>query len=61
MAQVFSTYENSDKDRDPEPNRHGITSFDLAQIGGRWWIVAMQWSGQPADQPLPERYRSKSR
>lgn len=61
MAQVFSTYENSDKDRDPEPNRHGITSFDLAQIGGRWWIVAMQWSGQPADQPLPERYRPKSR
>ncbi len=61
MAQVFSTYENSDKDRDPEPNRHGITSFELAHIDGRWWIVAMQWSGQPAGQPLPERYRPKKR
>lgn len=58
MAQVFSTYENGTKDR-TEPNRHGITSFELAYIDGRWWIVTLQWFGQPADQPLPERYQSR--
>jgi hypothetical protein len=57
MAQVFSTYENGPKDN-TEPNRHGITAFELANIDGRWWIVTLQWSGQPVDQPLPERYRS---
>jgi hypothetical protein len=58
MAQVFSTYENGPKDR-AEPNRHGITAFELAKIDGRWWIVTLQWSGQPVEQPLPERYQSK--
>lgn len=57
MAQVFSTYENGPKDR-AEPNRHGITSFELAHIDGRWWIIALQWSGQPVDQPLPEEYQA---
>ncbi len=60
IAQVFSTYENGPKDK-TEPNRHGITSFELANIDGRWWIVTLQWSGQPVDQPLPERYQSRKK
>ena len=60
MAHVYSTYEIRDKKTDPQPRRHGLTSFDLAHIDGRWWIVTLQWSGLPADQPLPERYQREN-
>jgi len=57
MAHVYSTYEIRDKKTDPQPRRHGVTSFNLAFIDGRWWIVTLQWSGLQADLPLPERYQ----
>ncbi len=45
MAHVYSTYEIRDRKTDEKPVSHGLTSFDLALIDGRWWIVGLQWSG----------------
>jgi hypothetical protein len=56
MAQVYSTYEIRDRKSDEEPVSHGVTSFDLALIDGRWWIVGLQWSGLDAKEPLPPEY-----
>ena len=56
MASVFSTYEIRDIRTDEKPRRHGITSFHLAYMSDRWWIVSLQWSGREASQPLPEPY-----
>jgi hypothetical protein len=56
MAHVYSTYEIRDQKTDPRPVQHGVTSFDLAYIDGRWWIVGLQWSGTPASEPLPPEY-----
>jgi hypothetical protein len=56
MAQVYSTYEIRDQKTDGKPVSHGLTSFDLALIDGRWWIVGLQWSGLPAEEPLPAQY-----
>ena len=58
MAHVTSTYEIRDRKTDPAPKSHGLTSFDLAFIDGRWWIVGLQWSGTDAASPLPPRYRA---
>jgi hypothetical protein len=56
MAHVYSTYEIRDRKTDERPVSHGLTSFDLAFIDGRWWIVGLQWSGLPAAEPLPAPY-----
>ena len=56
MAHVYSTYEIRDQKTDEKPGSHGLTSFDLALIDGRWWIVGLQWSGLPAAEPLPKEY-----
>ena len=57
MASVFSTYEISrDHQYDETPDRHGVTQFTLAYMNDRWWIVALQWSGRVADQPLPQPF-----
>jgi len=59
MAHVYSTYEIRDRKSDEEPVSHGVTSFDLALIDGRWWIVGLQWSGLDAKEPLPPEYASR--
>jgi hypothetical protein len=59
MAHVTSTYEIRDRKTDEKPVSHGITSFDLALLDGRWWIVGLQWSGLPAEEPLPPQYAPK--
>jgi hypothetical protein len=56
MAHVTSTYEIRDRKSDQKPVSHGITSFDLAFLDGRWWIVGLQWSGLDAREPLPPEY-----
>lgn len=56
MAHVYSTYEIRDHKTDEKPVSHGLTSFDLAFIDGRWWIVGLQWSGVDAKEPLPPEY-----
>ena len=56
MASVFSTYEIRTRRADEKPRRHGVTAFTLAYLDGRWWIVALQWSGVEASEPLPARY-----
>jgi len=56
MAHVYSTYEIRDRKTDEKPVSHGLTSFDLALIDGRWWIVGLQWSGLDATKPLPPEY-----
>ncbi len=59
MAHVYSTYEIRDRKTDAKPVSHGLTSFDLALIDGRWWIVGLQWSGLPAEEALPAPYASR--
>lgn len=56
MAHVSSTYEIRDRKTDEKPVSHGVTSFDLAFIDGRFWIVGLQWSGVDAEVPLPPEY-----
>jgi hypothetical protein len=56
MAHVFSTYESRHSANDPKPFERGINSFQLANDGKRWWIVAIFWERETPENPIPKKY-----
>jgi len=53
VAQVFSAYERS---ADAGEVVRGINSMQLVKTGERWWLVALTWTDERDDEPLPSRY-----
>jgi hypothetical protein len=60
ITQIFSTYESRETP-DGKPFERGINSIQLLNDGSRWWVVDVYWTGETAENPIPERYLSKSR
>lgn len=56
ITHVFSTYESKHKLADEKPFARGVNSIQLLNDGKRWWILTVAWSGEAADEPLPEKY-----
>ena len=59
ITHVFSTYE-SRATADGKPFERGINSIQLFNDGTRWWVVDVYWTGETPENPIPERYLSKS-
>jgi hypothetical protein len=55
LAHVLSTYE-SRRRGDDAPYSRGINSFQLVEIGDRWWIVSVMWDRERGDVRLPPEY-----
>lgn len=56
IASVLSTYASRRIQNAPDPYSRGLNSFQLLFDGKRWWIAAVLWEFERADNPLPERY-----
>jgi hypothetical protein len=59
IVHIFSTYESRET-ADGKPFERGINSIQLWNDGSRWWVVDVYWTGETAENPIPERYLSKS-
>jgi hypothetical protein len=59
ITHVFSTYE-SRATADGKTFERGINSIQLFSDGTRWWVVDVYWTGATPENPIPERYLSKS-
>lgn len=55
IVQIFSTYE-SRKEQNGKVEERGINSLELYFDGTRWWISAVSWEGERADNPIPKEY-----
>jgi hypothetical protein len=53
VAQVFSSYERC---ADGGQVVRGVNSMQLVKDGERWWISAIAWTDETADNPLPARF-----
>jgi hypothetical protein len=59
VTHIFSTYESRET-RDGKPFERGINSIQLFDDGSRWWVVDVYWTGETPENPIPERYLTKS-
>ena len=59
ITHIFSTYESRET-ADGKPFERGINSIQLWNDGTRWWVVDVYWTGETPENPIPERYLSKS-
>jgi hypothetical protein len=59
ITHIFSTYESRET-ADGKPFERGINSIQLLNDGSRWWIVDVYWTGETPENPIPERYLSKT-
>ena len=53
VCQVFSSYETVRSPKDKEPFFRGVHSLQLVSDSRRWWIAALVWDGERADNPIP--------
>lgn len=53
VCQVFSTYETVRSPRDKEPFARGVHTIQVVSDGNRWWIAALAWDNERADNPIP--------
>jgi hypothetical protein len=53
LAQVFSSYERC---ADGGQVVRGVNSMQMVKDGVRWWITAIAWTDETADNPLPARF-----
>lgn len=56
ICQVLSTYETLFAPRDPTPIGRGVYTIQLVSDGRRWWIAALVWDTERADNPIPPEY-----
>ena len=59
ITHIFSTYESRET-ADGKPFERGINSIQLWNDGTRWWIVDVYWTGETAENPIPEKYLTKN-
>ena len=55
IAHAFSTYESRRRPQEA-PFARGINSIQLLHDGERWWVTAMVWDAERADNTIPARY-----
>lgn len=53
MAHVFQTYYGKDSVGE---EKRGVTSYQLAQFDGRWWIISLLWTLESKAKPIPSKY-----
>jgi len=56
IAHVWSSYESRRKPDDAQPFTRGINSFQFVRQDNRWWVLAIFWDSERADNPIPEKY-----
>lgn len=62
VCQIFSTYETRWSPHEAPPFQRGVHSLQLVDDGRRWWIAALVWDVERADNPIPpERLSSEIR
>jgi hypothetical protein len=59
IRQVFSTYEFSNDDKTTKGR--GINSLELFWDGTRWWISAVSWDDERANNPIPKEFLPKGK
>ncbi len=59
LAHVFSTYEFSTADG--KEKGRGVNSIQLFRDGTRWWISAVSWDEERADNPIPKEFLPKAK
>lgn len=59
IAHVFSTYEWETEDR--KEKGRGVNSIELFFDGTRWWISAVSWDEERADNPIPKEFLPKGK
>ena len=59
IAHVFSVYEFSTEDG--KAKGRGINSIELFWDGARWWISAVSWDEERADNPIPKEFLPKKK
>ena len=53
IAHVFSSYETERGTGAEVTRSRGVNSLELYFDGRRWWIAAVSWHSETADQPIP--------
>ena len=56
VAHVFSTYEYRRMATDTAAFARGINSLQLMNDGARWWITAVSWDEERANNKIPPKY-----
>jgi hypothetical protein len=56
IAQVFQTTHATDGEGE---SQRGITSFQMVQYQGRWWITSLLWTLDDNGKEIPNRYLPK--
>jgi len=59
IAHVFSTYEFSNDDKTAKGR--GVNSIELFWDGTRWWISAVSWDDERANNPIPKEFLPKGK
>lgn len=59
IAHVFSVYEWTTEDK--KLSGRGINSIQLFWNGSRWWISAVSWDEERADNPIPKEFLPKTK
>lgn len=59
IAHVFSVYEFSTEDG--KAKGRGINSIELFWDGTRWWISAVSWDEERANNPIPKEFLPKGK
>lgn len=60
IANVFSAYEWETTGEKKEKGR-GVNSIELYNDGTRWWISAVSWDEERADNPIPKEMLKKQK
>ena len=60
VVHAFSAYDSKRTLADEKPFMRGINSIQAVNDGTRWWIVTVLWEAERPDNPIPEKYLTKS-
>ena len=60
MAHVYSAYEWETAGEKKERGR-GVNSLEFFWDGARWWISAVTWEEERADNPIPKEFLTKQK
>ncbi len=59
ITHIFSTYESRETP-DGKPFERGINSIQLLNDGSKWWVVDVCWTGETPENPIPDKYLTKT-
>ncbi|OHX65170.1 hypothetical protein [Flammeovirga pacifica] len=56
IAQVFESFKAKDSEGE---NGRGISSYQMIELNGRWWVTNILWTNESKEHPIPEKYLIK--